>query len=133
MNLSKKTIRILTIAAAMIVLVIILCPGEKRHYNAICAVADDLLDDDLTSKDSGNTDLWSMLTSDLGDDAFESIVKSRLIVKKRGIYSIGGFEKDSTFKVVSIGCMGFVFTFDKKDLERVIDENNNKVKFLRGF
>lgn len=133
MKLSRKSIIILSSIAAFLVLAIILCPGEKRHKQAICEIADDLLDDDLSSKESDRTDLWSILTSDLGDDAFESVVNNRLVVKKRGIYSIGGIERDSSFKVLSFGCMGFVFTFDKEDLERMIDENNDKVNFLMKF
>lgn len=129
----KTITAILCCLAAVIILALVMCPGEQRHKQAICEVADDLFDDDLSSKCSGQHDLWSILTSELGDDAFESVVNSRLVVKKRGIYSIGGIEKDSTFKVLSVGCMGFVFTFDKKELERIIDENNDKMNLLMRF
>lgn len=111
-------IALLIIGAAAV----ITCPDKQAHKDAIMAVVNEKINEELQTDDEEYQGL-SALFGTLGSGIAGRIVDNRLVVKNHFLWSTGEFQNfDGEYKQVSVGVFGHIFTFNKQDLDKAVDD-----------
>ena len=110
-------IAVLIVGAAAVVT----CPDKQAHKDAIMAVVNEKINEELKTDDADLQGL-SALFGSLGSGIASGIVDNRLVVKNHFLWSTGEFQNlDGDFEQVSVRVFGHIFTFNKEDLDKAID------------
>ena len=110
-------IAVLIVGAAAV----ITCPDKQAHKDAIMAVVNEKINEDLKTDEPDMQGL-SALFGSLGTGIASRIVDNRLVVKNHFLWSTGEFQNlDGEYNQVSVGVFGHIFTFNKNDLDKAID------------
>lgn len=100
---------------------VITCPDKQAHKDAIMAVVNEKINEELKTDEPDMQGL-SALFGSLGTGIASRIVDNRLVVKNHFLWSTGEFQNlDGEYNQVSVGVFGHIFTFNKKDLDKAID------------
>ena len=92
------------------------CPDEQAHKDAIMAVVNESINDELNIKE-GEGNFLSNLASSIGSGVAGVILDNRLTVKDNFLFSVGEIKNaDGESKAVSYGVFGHVFTVDKDEV-----------------
>ena len=111
-------IALLIIGAAAV----ITCPDKLAHKDAIMAVVNKKINEELQTDDEEYQGL-SALFGTLGSGIASRVVDNRLVVKNHFLWSTGEFQDfDGEYQQVSVGVFGHIFTFNKQDLDKAIND-----------
>ena len=110
-------IAVLIVGAAAVVT----CPDKQAHKDAIMAVVNEKINEDLKTDDADFQGL-SALFGSIGSSIAGGIIENRLVVKNHFLWSMGEFQNlDGEYNQISVGVFGHVFTFNKEDLDKAFD------------
>ena len=110
-------IAVLIVGAAAVVT----CPDKQAHKDAIMAVVNEKINEELKTDDADLQGL-SALFGSLGSGIASEIVENRLVVKNHFLWSTGAVQDlNGEYNQISIGVFGHIFTFNKEDLDKAID------------
>lgn len=118
----KKIITALVLIALVCAVAVVTCPDKQAHQDAIMSVVNTKINDELQTED---TDLQALSAwvGTLGSTLASSVVENRLTVKNHFLWSSGEFKDlEGNSSRVSVGVFGHVFTFDREDLDRAMEE-----------
>lgn len=118
----KKVITVLVLIALVCAVAVVTCPDKQAHQDAIMSVVNTKINDELQTED---TDLQALSAwvGTLGSTLASSVVENRLTVKNHFLWSSGEFKDlEGNSSRVSVGVFGHVFTFDREDLDRAMEE-----------
>lgn len=118
----KKIITVLVLIALVCAVAVVTCPDKQAHQDAIMSVVNTKINDELQTED---TDLQALSAwvGTLGSTLASSVVDNRLTVKNHFLWSSGEFKDlEGNSSRVSVGVFGHVFTFDREDLDRAMEE-----------
>lgn len=100
---------------------VVTCPDKQAHKDAIMDIVNQKINEELHTDDQEYQGL-SALFGSLGSGIASRIVDNRLIVKNHFLWSTGEFQDlDGNYNQVSVGVFGHIFTFNKEDLDKAID------------
>lgn len=110
-------IAVLIVGAAAVVT----CPDKQDHKDAIMAVVNEKINEELKTDDADLQGL-SALFGSLGSGIASGIVENRLVVKNHFLWSTGEIQNlDGEYNQISVGVFGHIFTFNKEDMDKAID------------
>ena len=115
---------LIALAAVLIVCAaaVMTCPDKQAHKDAIMAVVNEKINEELKTDDDEMQGL-SALFGSIGSGIAGRIVDNRLIVKNHFLWSTGEFQDlDGEYNQISVGVFGHIFTINKDDLDKAIDE-----------
>ena len=115
---------IIALATVLIVCAaaVMTCPDKQAHKDAIMDVVNEKINEELKTDDDEMQGL-SALFGSIGSGIAGRIVDNRLIVKNHFLWSTGEFQDlDGAYKQISVGVFGHIFTINKDDLDKAIDE-----------
>ncbi|MBQ1725131.1 MAG: DUF4339 domain-containing protein [Muribaculaceae bacterium] len=96
-------------------------PTRAQHLNAINEVTAEWVGDKVDQHNPGNF-LLGELFKLLGNTGTGFAIDHYLKVQSYGVCSIGRIEVGNKPHIVSVGVLGHVYTFDKQDIERTVDQ-----------
>lgn len=100
---------------------VVTCPDKQAHKDAIMAVVNEKINEDLKTNNAEYQGL-SALFGSIGSGIASGIVDNRLVVKNHFLWSTGEFQNlDGEYNRLSVGVFGQIFTFHKEDLDKAID------------
>ena len=114
---------LIAIIAVLIVGVaaVVTCPDKQAHKDAIMAVVNEKINEELKTDDAELQGL-SALFGSLGSSIAGGIIENRLVVKNHFLWSTGEIQNlDGEYYQISVGVFGHVFTFNKEDLDKAFD------------
>lgn len=118
----KKIIIVLVLIALVCAVAVVTCPDKQAHQDAIMSVVNEKINDELQTEEADLQALSAWVGS-LGSTLASSIVDNRLTVKNHFLWSSGEFKDlEGNSSRVSVGVFGHVFTFDREDLDRAMEE-----------
>ena len=110
-------IAVLIVGAAAVVT----CPDKQSHKDAIMSVVNEKINDELKTDDAEMQGL-SALFGSLGSDIAGRIIDNRLVVRNHFLWSTGELQDlNGEYNQVSVGVFGHIFTFNKEDLDKAIN------------
>lgn len=113
----KKAIVKILIILGILAVAVISCPDRQDHKDAIMAVVNDTISDELGTEEQG----LSAIFSSIGSSVAGYFIDNRLTVKNYFVCSVGYIKDlDGEDKFVSAGVFGHVFTGKKEDLQKAI-------------
>lgn len=119
--MKKAIIITLLVILGIGVAAIVTCPDKQAHKDAIMDVVNQKINEELHTDDQEYQGL-SALFGSLGSGIASRIVDNRLVVKNHFLWSTGEFQDlDGNYNQVSVGVFGHIFTFNKEDLDKAID------------
>ena len=124
MNLNKMKKIIIPILAILVLLVaaVVTCPDKRAHKEAMMAAINEKIDEELKTDDEDVQGL-SVFFGSLGSGIAGIVVDNRLVVNNHFLWSTGKIRDfDGNYQTASVGVFGHVFTFDKEDLDKAIEE-----------
>ena len=104
---------------ALLGIAVVSCPDKQDHKDAILAVINEKLNENIQKKSKDGDDGLAVLGASLGTSISGWILDSGLTVDNRFIYSVGRFNTGKEVRKVSVGVFGHVFTFSKEDLQHI--------------
>ena len=118
----KKVLIVLAVLLIIGATAVITCPDKQAHEDAIMNVVNQKINEEV-QVDEEDLQGLSALFGTLGSGIAGYIIDSRLVVKNHFLWSTGEFQDlDGNFSQVSVGVFGHIFTVDKEDLDKAIDE-----------
>lgn len=117
----KKTL--IAIIAVLIVgaAAVVTCPDKQAHKDAIMSVVNEKINDELKTDDAEMQGL-SALFGSLGSGIAGRIIDNRLVVRNHFLWSTGELQDlNGEYNQVSVGVFGHIFTFNKEDLDKAIN------------
>ena len=119
--MKKAIIAIMALLIIGAAAAVITCPDKQAHKDAIMAVVNEKINEELQTDDEEYQGL-SALFGTLGSGIASRVVDNRLVVKNHYLWSTGEFQNfDGEYQQVSVGIFGHIFTFNKQDLDRALD------------
>ncbi len=117
----KKLIALLivTIIAALLV---ITCPDKKMHREAITTAISEIMYEKAASDSTKKVTGWDELGNMFVTKAADVFLSTNLTVKNYFVISVGEFHFGNTRRNISYGILNHVFTFDREDLEKAMEE-----------
>ncbi|MBR5175050.1 MAG: hypothetical protein IKW89_03855 [Bacteroidales bacterium] len=112
----------LAVIIALLGMAVVTCPDKQAHKDAILAVINEKLNENIQKNTKDGDDGLAILGASIGTSLTGWILDSGLSVDNRFIYSVGKFNTGKEIKQVSVGVFGHVFTFSKKDVDKVLKE-----------
>ena len=119
--MKKAIIAIIAVLLVVGAAAVMTCPDKQAHKDAIMSVVNEKINDELQTDDEEYQGL-SALFGSLGSGIAGSVVDNRLVVKNHFLWSTGEFRNfDGEYHQVSVGVFGHIFTFNKQDLDKALD------------
>ena len=112
--------------AAVFFAMLITCPSEEKHQEAVGREISAALTDGIGRPDTGSTvidALGGMFGSAITAQIVNVMIGQTLTVDDYFIFSVGRLHYDGKDKTVSLGVLGHVFTFDSDDIRDAVDGN----------
>ena len=86
------------------------------------SVINEKINDELHPDDEDIMGL-SVLFGSIGTGIADRVVDNRLSVDNRFLWSVGRFKDfDGNYRKVSVGVFGHIFTFNKEDLDKALED-----------
>lgn len=118
----KKALIAIIVILIVGVAAVVTCPDKQAHKDAIMAVVNEKINEELKTDDAELQGL-SALFGSLGSGIAGGIVDNRLVVKNHFLWSTGEFQNlDGEYNKISVGVFGHIITFNKEDLDKAIDK-----------
>ena len=119
--MEKAIIAIIAVLLVVGAAAVMTCPDKQAHKDAIMSVVNEKINDELQTDDEEYQGL-SALFGSLGSGIAGSVVDNRPVVKNHFLWSTGEFRNfDGEYQQVSVGVFGHIFTFNKQDLDKALD------------
>ena len=119
--MKKALIAIIAVLLVVGAAAIMTCPDKQAHKDAIMSVVNEKINEELQTDDEEYQGL-SALFGSFGSGIAGSVVDSRLVVKNHFLWSTGEFRNfDGEYQQVSVGVFGHIFTFNKQDLDKALN------------
>lgn len=120
----KKALIALLVVLAVAGTAVATCPDKQAHKDAIMAVVNEKIGDELGTPDKGDTDAAEVLAglASIGSHVGGWLLDGSLTVRNRFVYSTGHISYKGEEHKVSVGVFGHVFTFSKEDLDKALEE-----------
>ena len=120
--MKKILIAIIAVLIVGAVAAVLTCPDKQAHKDAIMAVVNEKINEELKTDDDDWQGLSAIFGS-LGSGIASGIVDNRLVVKNHFLWSTGEFQSfDGEYNQISVGLFGHIFTFNKEDLDKAIQD-----------
>ena len=120
-KLKRTLIVIVVILVAAAGAALVTCPDKQAHKDAIMAVINEKIEDELQTDDSGLR-ILSSLFGTISSGIAGNLINNRLVVKNHFLWSTGEITGiDGVRQVISVGVFGHVFTFSKEDLDKALE------------
>ena len=123
----RRAITWLAVAAVAFFVLLMTCPGEERHRQAVVDEIRAAVRTDTLVQDGGD-DLLGFFGGTLGDMIVarfaDAVVGQFMRVDNYVLFSVGRIDYGKGSRVVSVGVLGHVFTFDADELRNVMKKNN---------
>lgn len=117
----KKVLIAIVAVLVVGVAAVMTCPDKQAHKDAIMAVVNEKINEELKTDEADMLGL-SALFGSIGTGIASRIVDNRLVVKNHFLWSTGEFQNlDGEYDQISVGVFGHIFTFNKEDLDKAID------------
>ena len=117
----KKVLIAIVAVLVVGVAAVMTCPDKQAHKDAIMAVVNEKINEALKTDEADMLGL-SALFGSIGTGIASRIVDNRLVVKNHFLWSTGEFQNlDGEYDQISVGVFGHIFTFNKEDLDKAID------------
>lgn len=118
----KKIITVLIVLLVIGGIAVITCPDKQDHKDAIMAVVNETIGDELGASDQEDEDFLGILggLASIGTHVSGWYLDSNLTVKNYFVFSTGVLKYGQESEVVSVGVFGHVFTGDKEDVKRIV-------------
>ena len=117
----KKVLIALLVVLVIGAVAVVTCPDRQAHKDAIMAVVNESINDELGTPDPESQGLSAIFGS-IGSSVAGYFIDNRLTVKNHFVFSTGELrDLDGENKRVSLGVFGHVFTFDKEDLKKAVN------------
>lgn len=113
----------LAVAAVAFFAMLMTCPTEDEHQEAVANEISTALADSAGRMDTGSAmldALGGMLGNAIASQIVNAMVSQMLTVDDYFIVSIGKIHYEGTTKTVSLGILGHVFTFDSTDVSNAV-------------
>jgi hypothetical protein len=118
----KKLIFLILFLAAVGVGLMVTCPDQAAHREAIKGVISEVVNTEMNKKSPlGSLEIISIGTV-FTMDLVEVYLKSNLMVKDHTFFSLGYVTYKDDFKIVSFGILNHVFTIDDETARQLIKE-----------
>ena len=118
----KKVIIPISVLLVLLVAAVVTCPNKQAHKEAMMAAINEKIDEELKTDDEDMQGL-SVLFGAIGSGIAGRIVDNRLVVNNHFLWSTGKIRDfDGNYRMASVGVFGHVFTFDKEDIDKAIEE-----------
>lgn len=120
----KKALIALLVILAVAGIAVVTCPDKQAHKDAIMAVVNEKIGDELGTPDNENADTYELLAgiASIGSHVGSWLLDGNLTVKNNFVYSVGQLTYKGEAHKVSFGMFGHVFTFSKEDLDKALKE-----------
>lgn len=120
--MKKILIAIIAVLIVGAVAAVLTCPDKQAHKDAIMAVVNEKINEELKTDDDDLQGL-SALFGTLGSGIAGGIVDNRLVVKNHFLWSTGEFQNlDGEYNQISVGVFGHIFTFNKEELDQAVND-----------
>ena len=120
--MKKILIAILAVLIVGAAAAVLTCPDKQAHKDAIMAVVNEKINEELKTDDDDWQGLSAVFGS-LGSGIASGIVDNRLVVKNHFLWSTGEFQNfDGEYNQISVGLFGHIFTFNKEDMDKAIQD-----------
>ncbi len=120
--MKKILIAILAVLIVGAAAAVLTCPDKQAHKDAIMAVVNEKINEELKTDDDDWQGLSAIFGS-LGSGIAGGIVDNRLVVKNHFLWSTGEFQNlDGEYNQISVGVFGHIFTFNKEDLDQAVND-----------
>ena len=120
--MKKILIAILAVLIVGAAAAVLTCPDKQAHKDAIMAVVNEKINEELKTDDDDWQGLSAIFGS-LGSGIASGIVDNRLVVKNHFLWSTGEFQNlEGEYNQISVGLFGHIFTFNKEDLDKAIQD-----------
>lgn len=121
--MSKTLIAFIAVLIVGAVAAVVTCPDKQAHKDAIMEVVNQKINEELHTDNQEYQGL-SALFGSLGSGIASRIVDNRLVVKNHFLWSTGELQDmDGNYNQVSVGVFGHIFTFNKEDLDKAINNS----------
>lgn len=121
--MSKTLIAFIAVLIVGAVAAVVTCPDKQAHKDAIMDVVNQKINEELHTDNQEYQGL-SALFGSLGSGIASRIVDNRLVVKNHFLWSTGELQDmDGNYNQVSVGVFGHIFTFNKEDLDKAINNS----------
>lgn len=119
--MKKALIAIIAVLLIVGAAAVMTCPDKQAHKDAIMSVVNEKINEELQTDDEEYQGL-SALFGTLGSGIAGRVVDNRLVVKNHFLWSTGEFQNfDGEYQRVSVGVFGHIFTFNKQDLDKALE------------
>lgn len=120
--MKKAFTAIIAVLAIVAIAAVVTCPDKQKHKEAIMAVVSEKINEELQTDDEELLELSAVFGS-LGSGIAGKIVDNRLRVKNHFLWSTGEIKDlKGEYQQISVGVFGHIFTFNKEDLDRAIED-----------
>ena len=120
--MKKVLLAILAVLVIGAVAAVVTCPEKQKHKEAIMAVVNEKIHEELQTDNEDLLELNAVFGS-LGSGIASKIVDNRLKVKNHFLWSTGEIKDlKGEYQQISVGVFGHIFTFNKEDLDKAIDD-----------
>ena len=120
-KLKRTLIVIVVIVVAAAGAALVTCPDKQAHKDAILAVVNEKIDEELQTDDAG-LQVLSSLFGTIGSGIAGRVIENRLVVENHFLWSTGKIKDfDGDYQLVSVGVFGHIFTFSKEDLDKALE------------
>ena len=120
--MKKVLLAILAVLVIGAVAAVVTCPDKQKHKEAIMAVVNEKIHEELQTDNEDLLELNAVFGS-LGSGIASKIVDNRLKVKNHFLWSTGEIKDlKGEYQQISVGVFGHIFTFNKEDLDKAIDD-----------
>ena len=119
----KKILITLAVLLVFAGVAVVTCPDRDAHKDAIMAVVNDKISDELTAGGDKEAEGIALFASSLGSGIANYVIDNRLTVRNHFVYSTGEIKNfNGENERVSVGVFGHVFTFSKEDLDKALKQ-----------
>lgn len=117
----------LAVAAVLFFALLMTCPDEAKHRDAVSREIMEAVRDEMGRPDTGSETidlLGGMFGQAIASQLVDAIVGQFMEVDNYFIFSVGTLHYDGKSKTVSFGVLGHVFTFDSQDIRKAVDNES---------
>lgn len=115
----KKIIGVI-VAAALVVIMLVTCPDASTHKECISQAVNDYATQKIDEAGGGNFGA-NLFTTAIASKIIPMLVNSRVTVSNYFLFSVGRANIKGEQHTVSFGILGHVFTFDKDDIDEIME------------
>ena len=123
----RNTALRLGVAALVFFLLLMTCPDERKHREAVSREVAQAVRDEIGMPDTGSETidfLGGMLGHAIASNIVDAVINEYVVVDKYFIFSVGTLHYDGHDKTVSFGILGHVFTFSSADIRKAVHSDS---------